>query len=174
MPIQAFSFRVKSLNDQGQFSGLASTYGNTDEQGDVVLPGAFARTLAEKGKQRPLLWQHKDPIGLVTLRDSPAGLLADGQLSMGLQLAKDAYVLLKDGVVRGMSIGFQTVRDEISNGVRQLQELKLFEVSLVTFAANEMATVTSVKSLQLDEISRAARELRAFYKSITTGESHHA
>jgi hypothetical protein len=166
MPIRAFQFEVKTLNEKGQFNGLASTYGNTDEQGDAVMPGAFARTLAEKGKQRPLLWQHQNPIGLVTLSDSPTGLLAEGQLSLGLQLAKDAYVLLKDGVVRGMSIGFQTVRDEISGGVRQLLELKLFEVSLVTFAANEMAVVSSVKSLQVDEISRAARELRAFYEQL--------
>ena len=113
MPIQAFSFEIKSLSDKGQFSGLASTYGNTDEGGDCVMAGAFSRTLAEAGKQRPLLWQHSQPIGLVTLCDTPAGLVADGQLSMGIQLAKDAYELLKDSVIRGMSIGYQTVRDQV-------------------------------------------------------------
>ena len=173
MPIQAFSFEVKSLSDLGQFSGLASTYGNTDQGGDCVMAGAFSRTLLEAGKQRPLLWQHSQPIGLVTLRDTPAGLIADGQLSMGIQLAKDAYELLKDSVIRGMSIGYQTVRDQVSGGVRQLLELKLFEVSLVTFPCNEMATITAVKSMQRDEISRAARELRDFYKSIS-GSNHHA
>ena len=173
MPIQAFSFEVKSLSDLGRFYGLASTYGNVDHTGDSVMPGASGRTLSEAGKQRPLLWQHAQPIGLVTLRDSPAGLVADGQLSLGVQLAKDAYQLLKDGVIRGMSIGYQTVRDQVSDGVRQLLELKLFEVSLVTFPANEMATITAVKSMQRDEISRAARDLRDFYKSIT-GVSHHA
>ena len=173
MPIQAFSFEVKSLSDLGQFSGLASTYNNVDQGGDAVMQNAFQRTLSESGKQRPLLWQHREPIGLVTLHDSPAGLVADGQLSMGVQLAKDAYQLLKDGVIRGMSIGYLTIKDQVSGGVRQLLELKLFEVSLVTFPANEMATVTAVKSMQRDEISRAARDLRDFYKSIT-GVSHHA
>jgi Escherichia/Staphylococcus phage prohead protease len=176
MPIQAYSFEVKSLGDAGQFSGIASTYGNRDQQGDVVAPGAFARTLSEGGKQRPLLWQHQQPVGLVTLRDSPAGLLAEGQLSLGVQLAKDAYTLMKDGVVRGLSIGFQTLRDEVKGGVRQLLEVKLFEVSLVTFPANEMASVTSVKSLQRDELSRAARELKEFYAAlkIQSNRSNHA
>jgi HK97 family phage prohead protease len=172
MPIQAFSFEVKSLGDQGQFTGLASTYGNTDLGGDVVMPGAFQRTLAEGGKSRPLLWQHTSPVGLVQLSDSPAGLIASGQLTMAVQQAKDAYALMLDHVIRGLSIGFQVVRDQVSNGIRQLLELKVFEVSLVTFPMNEMAQITAVKSMQRDEISRVARELREFYKSISG--SHHA
>jgi uncharacterized protein len=168
MPIQAFSFEIKTLGDQGQFTGLASTYGNTDLGGDVVMPGAFARTLAEGGKSRPLLWQHTSPVGLVQLSDSPAGLIASGQLTMAVQQAKDAYALMQDRVIRGMSIGFKVVRDQVSGGVRQLLELKLFEISLVTFPMNEMAQITAVKSMQASELSRVAREIREFYRSLNS------
>jgi HK97 family phage prohead protease len=163
MPIQSFSFELKSLTDAGQFTGLASTYGNVDQGGDVVMPGAFARTLQDAGKQRPLLYEHRSPVGLVTLQDSPKGLLAEGQLSLGIQQAKDALVLLRDGVLKGLSIGFQIIKEAFNGDIRQLLEVKLFEVSLVCFPMNEQATVTAVKSMQLSEIERTARELRRFF-----------
>jgi len=167
MPLKSFAFEVKQLTEQGQFSGLASTYGNTDQQNDVVMPGAFTRTLSDAGKQRPLLMGHSTPVGLVTLTDSATGLLAEGKLSLGVQVGKDAYTLLKDGVIRGLSIGFQTVKEQVVGEVRQLLELKLFEVSLVVFPANEMALVTGVKSASsrqdtIDTFAAALRELKEF------------
>jgi HK97 family phage prohead protease len=169
MPLKAFAFEVKALSEQGQFSGIASTYGNVDQQGDVIQAGAFTRTLSDAGKQRPLLWQHSTPIGLVTLTDTASGLLAEGQLSLGIQQAKDAYVLLKDRVVRGMSVGFSTIKEQAVGGVRQLLELKLYEVSLVTFPANEMAGITSVKSATrqgtIEAFADALRELKEFRRT---------
>lgn len=160
MPIQAFAFEIKALNEKGQFSGLASTYGNVDAGGDVCMAGCFTRTLAEAGKQRPLLWQHRDPVGVVMLADSPMGLMAEGQLSMAVSIAKDAYALLKDGVVRGLSIGFQTVKESFVGDVRQLVEVKLYEVSLVTFPMNEMAMVAGVKAAQQDRLRAALMEFK--------------
>jgi HK97 family phage prohead protease len=152
MPIQAFTFEIKSVSETGQFSGLASTYGNRDLGGDVVMPGAFTKTL-QTNAERPLLMAHRDPIGLVKLTDSADGLLAEGQLSLGLQLGKDAYTLLKDRVIRGLSIGYQTIKDQIVGDVRQLLELKLFEVSLTPFPLNEEARITEVKNM--DEVRNA-------------------
>jgi HK97 family phage prohead protease len=162
MPVHAFPLEVKELSPSGQFRGIASTYGNVDLTGDVCMPGCFERTLAEAGKQRPLLWQHREPIGLVQLTDSPAGLICDGQFSMGVQAAKDAYTLTRDGVTRGLSVGYQTVKSQMAGDVRQLIELKLYEISLVTFPANEMATVSSVKAAQRqqDQIRAALKSLR--------------
>ncbi len=163
MPISAFDFEVKKLTAKGEFTGLASTYGNLDLTGDICQPGCFTRSLANN-RSRPLLWQHGPPCGLVTLEDSPTGLVATGQLSMGVQLAKDAYEFLKDGVVRGLSIGFQTVREEYVKGVRHLLEVKLYEVSLVTFPANEQATISGVKAAQQqqeDAIRTALRDFRS-------------
>lgn len=163
--IKSFSLELKHITEEGTFQGIASTYNNVDATGDVVEPGAFTRTLGDSGSDRPLLWQHSSPVGLVKLTDSAGGLMAAGKLSMGLQLARDALVLLKDGVVKGLSIGFSTVREEFVGEVRHLKEVRLWEVSLVTFPANEMAQVLSVKTLEhrreeREAVARAAQDLR--------------
>ena len=159
MPVKAFALELKELSPEGRFEGLAATYNNTDQQGDVCLPGCFTNTL-RSGTERPLLWAHSAPVGLVELTDSADGLVAKGTLSLGIQLGKDAYTLLKDGVVKGLSIGYQTVKEKLSGDVRQLVELKLFEVSLVTFPANEMATITSVKAVD-QQIAIAVKSFRS-------------
>jgi uncharacterized protein len=159
MPQLAFSLELKSLSDKGEFSGLASTYGNTDSGGDVVEAGAFTKTLSAS-KERPLLWQHRDPIGTVSLSDSDKGLCANGKLSLGVQQAREAYELLKDGAVKGMSIGFETVRSDYIGEVRHLRELKLWEISLTPMPMNESAIVTNVKSAHAILIKSALSELR--------------
>lgn len=165
MPVKAFSIEFKSLSDQGTFSGLASTYGNVDQGSDVCMAGCFSRTLQD-GKTRPLLWQHSAPIGLVTLTDSPEGLLCDGQLSMGVQAAKDAFTLCKDGVVRGLSIGFQTVKEAFVGEVRQLVEVKLYEVSLTPFPMNELAMVSGVKAVQQQQQEKVRLAMKSFRADI--------
>jgi HK97 family phage prohead protease len=60
--------------------------------------------------------------------------------------AQEAYALMKRGVLKGLSIGFDVVRDTVANGIRHLHELKLYEVSVVTFPMNELAMVSNVKS----------------------------
>lgn len=157
--IQSFAFELKSVTAEGTFEGLASTYGNIDLVGDIVEKGAFVRTLAQGGDERPLLWQHRDPIGLVKLQDSDEGLIARGKLSLGIQQAKDALVLLRDRVVRAMSIGFTTVKDRVDGNVRRLQEVKLWEVSLTAVPANQQAVITTVKSM--GEIQRALDSFRS-------------
>jgi HK97 family phage prohead protease len=161
MPIQAFSLEIKSFSDSGQFQGYASVYNNVDLGGDVVMPGAFQKTLQDGGRNRPLLWSHRDPVGTVALTDTPAGLQADGALTLAVAKAAETYALMKDGVIRGLSIGYQTVREKFAGEVRQLLELKLFEVSLVTFPMNELATVSAVKERQQAEVLRFLRQLRA-------------
>jgi HK97 family phage prohead protease len=163
MPVKAFAFEVKELTATGQFSGFASTYDDVDLTDDQVMPGAFTRTLAEAGKQRPLLWMHSAPIGLVQLADSVKGLVADGQLSMDVQLAKDTYSLMRDGVVKGLSIGFQTIKQAFVGDVRQLLEVKLFEVSLTAIPANEQAVIFGVKTAQLEQEHQ--RKIRVALKS---------
>jgi len=149
MPNLGFPFEIKSLNDEGTFVGLASTYNNVDQGGDVVLPGAFTTTLQQGGNTRPLLLEHRDPIGTVELTDSPEGLLAKGKLTMGIQKARDTFELMKSSVIRGLSIGFlNTQEPKYVDGVRQLSALRLYECSLCVFPMNEMATVSSVKSVQ--------------------------
>ena len=151
MPNRAFALELKGLTEKGEFSGLASTYGNVDQVGDIVEPGAFTKTLASS-KERPLLWNHRDPIGTVQLTDSPIGLLVRGRLSLAIQKGAEAYTLLQDRVVTGLSIGFETIRSDLSGAVRHLREVRLWEVSLTWIPANQRALITAVKSLDHNRI----------------------
>jgi uncharacterized protein len=143
-----FGLEMKTLDDAGVVEGLASTYGNTDRVGDVVQAGAFTKTLRESGGRLPLLWQHKQdhPIGDARIIDMPGrGLFLRGQLDLDVEDGRRAHSALKRGYVRGLSIGYDVVRSTMRNGVRQLLELKLWEVSVVTIPANAEAVITGVK-----------------------------
>ena len=158
------SFRLKQLDDEGagSFSGFGSVYNVEDLGGDTIVPGAFTKTLQSNGGKLPLLWQHRsdEPIGTVTASDSNYGLLVKGQLLMDLPTAQKAYQLLKANVVKGMSIGYDTIKaTSTPDGGRILSELKLWELSLVTFPMNEAAQVVSVKSI--DQIESLLRGVAA-------------
>lgn len=146
---KSFAFEIKSIDDQGKFTGIASVYGNVDLGGDLVQKGAFTKTLAERGTEVPILWQHKtaEPIGLGTLTDGPDGLMIEGQLCLDTVRGKEAYALMKAKIIKGFSIGYDTIKQKFEKGVRNLLELKLWEVSCVTFPMNEEALLTSVKSI---------------------------
>jgi HK97 family phage prohead protease len=158
-------FQIKSLDEAGKFSGLASTYGNVDLGGDVVVPGAFQKTLLDRGGEVPILFAHdsRQPVGLGTLKDTAAGLAVEGQLVLSVGKAKEAYDLLKAKVLRGLSIGYDAIKSDYKDGVRYLRELKLFEVSLVVMPMNELATVSAVKAddAHLEEQLRQFRETLA-------------
>jgi hypothetical protein len=160
MQNRAFKLEIKSISDQGIFTGMASTYNNIDLGGDIVDPGAFTRTLGHKGGQVPILFAHdsRQPIGLGRLTDTQKGLAIEGELAMEVAKAREAFALMKKNVLRGLSIGFDTVRDTVTNGVRHLQELKLYEVSVCVFPMNENATVTGVKTR---DAAAQIRSLRA-------------
>jgi uncharacterized protein len=148
MQNKSFKLELKSLSEQGTFTGMASVFGVTDLGGDVVEPGAFSRTLQHKGGEVPILFSHdtRQPIGLGRVKETRSGLEISGELVLQSAKAMEAYHLMKKGVLKGLSIGYDSIRDTVSNGVRHLHELKLFEVSLVVFPMNESALVTAVKS----------------------------
>lgn len=133
----------------GQFSGKASPYGFVDLGNDKVMAGAFTKSLSENGGVVPVCNAHdqKDVIGLATVEDGPEGLMVkSGQLELELQSARDAHIRMKSGLVRGLSIGYRTIRAKKVGGVRELHEVKLFEVSPVAFPMAPPAQITSVKS----------------------------
>lgn len=141
---------VKAIGADGHFAGYASVFDVVDTQRDVVLRGAFANSLKENRGQVKLLWQHQqeEPIGVFTkMYEDARGLYVEGKLLLDVARAKEAYSLLKAGALKGLSIGYSPVRYTIDpeTGVRKLAEVRLWEVSLVTFPANEAAQVTVVK-----------------------------
>lgn len=141
-------FEIKELTESGTFEGYVSVYDVVDAGNDLVEKGAFSKTIAENGSQVPLLWQHNpdEPIGTLELEDDDKGLKVKGSLVLDVERARDAYALLKAGVVRGMSIGYKAVTKKIEEGVRHLKEIRLYEGSLVTFPMNPLAQVTAVKA----------------------------
>lgn len=138
---------IKQLSEDGSFEGIACVYESLDLGMDIVEKGAFRKSLKDRGSV-PILWQHdeRSPIGIGELTDSKDGLLIKGKLTLGVAQAAEAYALLKDGVISGLSIGFQTVKDEVKSGVRYLKEIKLWEVSVVTFPMQPDAQVVAVKA----------------------------
>lgn len=157
------AFEIKSIDESGAFEGIASVYGNVDSYGDVVEPGAFSKTIAERGKSIPILWQHDSrlPIGSGEVFDAGTHLGIKGQILEAVSHGGDAMRLAKAGIVKGLSIGYQVLKDswDAERKVRLLKEIKLYEVSFVTFPANELAVLTGIKSgLPDDEAYEAIQQ----------------
>ena len=148
MEIKNFAIELKASADARTVEGMGSVFGNVDSGNDMVMPGAFAKTI--KARMPAMLWQHKadQPIGVWDdVKETPQGLFVKGRI-LETTLGNDAYTLAKNGALTGMSIGYAT-KDSVfdkKTGVRQLKELELWEVSLVTFPMNEAATITRVKA----------------------------
>ena len=162
-------FEIKAVSDDGLFTGYASVFEELDSYRDVVKPGAFQKSLAdwaEKNRKVPILWQHNGsaPIGVYTeIREDSVGLYVEGRLNLDVQQGREAYALLKQGALSGISIGYSVVRDETDSksGVRRLFEVRLYEASLVTFPAADSARVQNVKALDdLQTLSDAEDYLR--------------
>jgi HK97 family phage prohead protease len=150
---------------QGLLEGYASRFGNSDSYNDIVRPGAFAKTISERANRIKVLYQHNpyEPIGKpVEMREDTTGLYTVSRISK-TPLGEDVLTLAGDGVLSEMSIGYDTIKEAINQetGTRELLELRLWEYSPVTFAANDLAVITGVKSPEeLDPILERVKFLR--------------
>ncbi len=155
---KSFNLEIKAVQEDGFFSGYGAVFGNIDWYNDVILPGAFTASLAKwraKNKMPPVLWNHNDsePIGIYTnIYEDEKGLFVEGKLLIDdVPRAKSTHALLKAGAIDGLSIGYSTKKaNQQGNGVRELIEVDIGEISIVTQPANERSLITSVKS-KLDE-----------------------
>lgn len=164
MEEKTFPFEVKELTDEGTFEGYAAIFGKPDVFGEVIAKGAFDKTLKE-GKTRPMCWYHdaRNPLGIVELEVDEKGLKVKGDFDLNVQAAREKHSLMKKKAIKGLSFGFKTIRDLWDGTTRILKELKLFEVSPVTFGMHPDALVTSVK--QWDEEKPYPNEHSARIKS---------
>jgi HK97 family phage prohead protease len=127
------------IDADGRFAGYASVFNALDEGGDIVMPGAFARSLGKRGKARiRLLFQHdpKEPVGTwETIAEDGFGLRVEGRLVPGVPRADALRRLIERRAIDGLSIGFRTVKAtrEAGTGHRRLIEVDLWEISIVTF-----------------------------------------
>ena len=129
----------RGLDGPGHIAGYASLFGVVDLGRDMVLPGAFAASLARRGAAGiRMLWQHDpaEPIGVWTsLAEDGTGLAVRGRLNMAVARARELDALVRQGAVDGLSIGFRVVAatTDRRSGVRRIARIDLWEVSLVTF-----------------------------------------
>lgn len=175
MEFKDISNAVKEYNaDAGTFTGWAAYYNNVDLGGDVILPGAFARTMKSHECEVPICWQHdlRTPIGMGRITDvETKGLQIFGQLSLGSQAGKMAHELMKPlpgfkrAPVRGLSIGYEAVKHEMVGESRHLREVKLYEISPVTVGMNPKALITDVKVFQ-PELSALNRQVAAIIQAL--------
>ncbi len=120
--------------------GYASLFGDEDRGGDIVMQGAYAGSLKRldaEERQVKMLWQHDpaEPIGVWDeVREDGKGLYVKGRLLESVARAREAAALIAAKAIDGLSIGYRTVKaTKNDKGRRLLQELELWEVSLVTF-----------------------------------------
>jgi len=147
------AFELKAVDAEGVFEGYASIFEAVDDGHDAVLPGAFARSLAEKGPAGiKLLWQHdpSEPVGRIeAIREDSRGLFVRGRLLPELRRAAEALSLMRCGALDGLSIGYRTrrARHDAKSGVRMIEEVDLWEVSLVTFPMQAGARIAAFKAM---------------------------
>jgi len=162
----------------GQIEGYGSVWDVEDWYGHVIRKGAFAETLEKAkadGRAPAMLWQHRasEPIGVWDeMREDATGLYVRGRLADTAQ-GRDVRTLLSLGALDGLSIGYTASKWTIDEktDIVELLEVDLWEVSPVTFPANERARVTEVKSggpteRELERALRAAGCSRASAKQI--------
>lgn len=140
-------------DSSGRVSGYGAIFGNVDSYNERVLPGAFRKSLAEhqaRGSRIKMLWQHRAdvPIGHWTKAAEDAkGLHVEGLINLATTAGRDAYEHIKAGDVDSLSIGYREKQtQQTPDGIRDLVELDVYEVSPVTFAANREAVIGSVKT----------------------------
>jgi HK97 family phage prohead protease len=140
--------KFSEVDESGIFIGKLTVYGEKDAYNDIVEKGAFTKTIKEKSKY-PLLWQHnrEEVIGVAYLSEKADYVEVTGEINLETQRGKEAYALLKQGAINGLSYGYDVIDYDIKGNVRYLKEIKLYEVSLVTFPALEKANVVEVKMI---------------------------
>lgn len=142
---------LKSVEADGTFFGYASLFNEVDLGHDLVMPGAFRDSLRSRGPRGvKLLFQHdpNEPIGVwLELAEDARGLFARGRLMPEVTRAREVLSLMRAGALDGLSIGFRTVkgRTDPLTGVRRLDQIDLWEISIVTFPMLPEARVSAVK-----------------------------
>ena len=178
------NFEIKGADEKkGIVEGYASIFGNIDSDKDMIMPGAFSKTITERGpgSAKPRikhLWQHNswDPIGIpIELKEDDKGLYFITQFGKD-QFSQDKLQQHIDGIITELSIGYNTIKSEDiadQDGkvqYRKLTELKLWEYSSVTWGANSLTEVISAKGQDIDMLSELNKRIEALGKALKNGK----
>lgn len=155
---------VKDIDSKGRrVSGYLSTWDVKDSYGDIVVKGAFSKTLKERGDDIFFLNQHnwKQPFGKFdTLMEDDKGLYFVSQKMPDTSYANDVLKLYEAGILKEHSIGYVTMKDDLDkeDGTRYLKELKLYEGSVVTIGANRDTPFTGFKA-SMQEVNEQTKKI---------------
>lgn len=146
--------------------GWAAIYNDVDLNGDVIAPGALARSIRRLGAGGVrMLYQHapEKPIGRWTrFEERDGGLYAFGELTLSAALSREAYALIRARALDGLSIGFATRRavrvttapaGDRAVPRRRILEADLWEVSIVTFPMAPAARITRLGQPEKERVS---------------------
>lgn len=169
--IDAAELKFSSDGDAMTISGYGAVFGNIDAYGDMILPGAFAASLAahkSAGTMPQMLLEHGSsplPIGVwKSMAEDGHGLKVEGEF-LTTALGIDSWKAAKAGAINGLSIGYRPtefqMRQKPEDPRRFLKSVDLIEVSLVGRPANDKARVSQVKSA--DEI-KTIRDFEGFLR----------
>jgi uncharacterized protein len=155
-------------------TGYFSTFGIKDSDGDIIIPTAFDKTIAERGpnsaRQRiKHLWQHDSwqPIAAPkVLKADDFGLYFESTIAE-TTLGNDVLALYDGGVITEHSIGFNTILKETdeSTQTNYIKEARLWEGSSVTWGANESTPFTGFKSM-IDSPEKIERHVKSIFKAL--------
>jgi len=141
----------------GIIKGYGSYFGNKDSDNDVIMKGAYKKTIAENGERVKYLYQHdmNQPIGKMTeLYEDDKGLVFVAEIAK-TQLGKDVVELMKSGVITENSVGIMPIQKNNKGDYREINEVKLYEISAVTLAANDQAKILDVKgNVDVEKLSK--------------------
>lgn len=157
MNFKQVSFDIKGLDEkEGVIEAYANAYDFKDSDGDISAKGSFNKTVGDNFKRIRVLKDHNPTISLgVPIKldaSDPYGLLTVTQFNLKKEVSRDMFTdiqLMKDnGLNAELSIGYEVIaRDEKNKSI--IKEYKLYEYSFLTsWAANELATVNSIKSIE--------------------------
>lgn len=169
MQYKGFIGGVKDVDVKNRIvTGYLSAFGNKDFDGDIVVKGAFARTIKARGPEGKneifFLNQHnwKQPHGkFAVLKEDSTGLYFESNALPDTSYSSDALKLYEAGIIKEHSHGFNVIKSEKDekNDATLLTELKLYEGSNVTLGANDLTPFTGFKGLTIEDINNQANDI---------------
>ena len=158
MKAKNFELKIDEEKNTGTISGIGSAYGKVDLGGDTIKRGAYTQTINHNDGKVQLMFNHgwkvSDVAGIAYLEDSEEGLKVEGKMPLHIQSVRDGYeiakFMLEEGKPLGFSIGYQVIKSKpLANGVRELQEIALEEMTITPWPMDTHARIRDAKSRKI-------------------------
>lgn len=177
-------FEIREEDGEGIFEGRAVVFDQKNSHGEIFERGAFKESLKTRGaKGIKMLFSHDraQPIGKwEEIREDRTGLFVRGRLLMKLQKAQEAFLLMKEEILDGLSIGFRPVEESFNNdkGAFIVRKADLREISPVLIPSDSGALISKVRDAtpeevrtktELEKVLRNAGFSRSFSQFVVSG-----